>query len=106
RAAGDAHAVSQFSYSLHNAIFAHGTIMLAIDDYFFSVFVFGLQESVKQELDGLKRLAITADETPAFLGVNLKGRIATFVGDFLDLQSEGEITKYRIETILRSYPRF
>ena len=39
RTAGDAHAISEFSNALHDAIFAHGTVVFAIDDDFLSVFV-------------------------------------------------------------------
>src|SRR5438552_3697963 len=106
RTAGDAHALSQLTHPLYNSIFAHGTIMLAVDNDFFSVVVLGLQQPVKQELDGLKRLAITPDETPAFLSVNLQRRVAAFVGSLLDVHHEAEITKHRVEQIFRRHHRF
>ena len=93
RTARDAHAVSQFSDSLHDAIFAHRTVVFAIDNDFFSVFVSGLQQPVKQKLDGLERLAVTSNEAPAFFGINLQRRVATFVGGFLDLHNETEISR-------------
>ncbi len=35
--------------------------MFAIDDHFFGIFVFGLQQSIQQKLDSLERFAIPAD---------------------------------------------
>jgi hypothetical protein len=104
--ARDAHAVSQFPHSLHNAIFAHGAIMLAVDDDFLSVFVPGLEQPIKQKLNRFERLAIASDEAPAFLGVNLQRRIAAFIHGLLDLHNETEITEHGVEQIFRCHHRF
>ena len=61
--------------------------MLAIDDNFFGVLVFGLQQTIQQKLNGLERLAVASDEPPAFFRVNLQRRVAAFVGGLLDRKS-------------------
>src|SRR6266480_24771 len=106
RTTRDANAVSQFSHTLDDAIFAHGTIVFAIYDDLFSVFVSGLQQPVKQKLDGLERLAVASNKAPAFLGVNLQRRIATFIGGFLDLHNETEKAEHGVEQIFRRHHRF
>src|SRR6266853_807926 len=66
RTTGNAYAVCQFSHALHDAIFAHGTVVFAIDDHFFSILVFGLQQPIEQKLDSLESLAVTPDQAAAF----------------------------------------
>ena len=106
RTARDAHTISQFAHPLHNAIFAHGTIMFAIDDDFRGVFVFGLQQPVKQKLDRLQRFAIASNDAPAFLCINLQRRVAAFVGGLVDLHHATEITEHGVEQILGRHHRF
>src|SRR6266496_1344269 len=97
RTAGDAHTLRQFPYPLDDAVFAHGAVMFAIDDYLFSILVPGLQQPVKQKLDGLECLAIASDQASALLGINLQRRVAAFIPGFLDLDNETEITEHGIE---------
>jgi hypothetical protein len=106
RTAGDAHTVCQFSHALHDAIFAHGTVVLTIDDHFFSILVFGLQQPIKQKLDSIERLAVTPDQPAAFLSINLQLQVAAFVRGFLDLHNETEITEHGIEQFFRGHHRF
>ena len=80
--------------------------MFAIDDHFFGVFVPGLQQPVKQKLNGLERLAVASNQAPAFLGINLQRRVAAFVGGFLDVHNKTEITEHRVEEIFRGHHRF
>ena len=80
--------------------------MFAVYDYFFSVLVFRLQQSVKQKLDGFERLTIASDDPPTFLGINLQCRITPFIHGFLDLHDKTEITKHGVEQVFRRHHRF
>ena len=66
RATSDAHAIGQFSHPLHDAVFAHGAVMFAIDDNLFGIFIFSLEQAVQQKLDGLERFTVTANQAAAF----------------------------------------
>ena len=68
--------------------------MFAIDDDFLGVLVSGLQQAIEQELNGLESLAVASDQTPAFLGVNLQRRVATFIGGLLDVHHEPEVPEH------------
>src|SRR5204863_9384264 len=106
RATGNAHTFGQFPNALHDAIFAHGTVMFAIDDNLFGILVSGLQQPVKQKLDSLQRLAVAANQATTFLGINLQRRVAALVTSLLDLHYETEITEQSIEQIFRRHHRF
>ena len=67
--------------------------MFAIDDNFFGVLVSGLQQTIEQKLNGFERLAVASDEPPAFLGVNLQCRVATFIGGLLDFAPRNRGTR-------------
>src|SRR5437016_9922767 len=69
RASGDTHSVSQLTNPLHDSIFPHGTIMLAINNNLLGIFVFRLQQAVKKKLNGVEHFAVATNQTPAFLGV-------------------------------------
>ena len=97
RPAGNTNAIGQFSHALHDAIFAHGAVMFAIDNDLFGIFVFSLEETVQQKLDGLECFPITADQAAAFLGVNLERQVAPFVLHLLDLDNETEVTEHGVE---------
>jgi hypothetical protein len=45
--------------------------MFAIDDDFLGILVPGLQQPVKQKLNGFKRLAVAPNQTATFLCINL-----------------------------------
>src|SRR5581483_11677835 len=106
RTARDTHAFGQLAHALDDSVFAHGTIMFAINDNFGRLLVPGLQQPVEQKLDGLERFAVATDQSPAFLGVDLQGGIAALVGGLLDLNNETEITKHRVEQFLWRHHRF
>ena len=80
--------------------------MLTIDDHFFNILVFGLQQTIKQKLDCIQRLAVTPDQAAAFLGINLQLQVSAFTRGFLDLHNETEITEHRIEQFFRGHHRF
>ena len=80
--------------------------MFAIDDDFFRVPVSGLQQSVKQKLYRLERFSVASDEPPAFLGVNLQGRVATFVRGLLNFHHETEVPEHGVQQIFRRHHRF
>src|SRR5437016_7154599 len=52
RATGNAHTFGQFPNPLHDAVFAHRAVMLAIHYYLFNILIPVLQQSVKQKLHG------------------------------------------------------
>ena len=80
--------------------------MLAIHDYLFSILVPGLQQPVKQKLDGLQRLAVAPNQATTFLRINLQCRVAALITGLLDLHHETEVTQQSIEQILRCHHRF
>src|SRR5262249_4119008 len=80
--------------------------MLAIDDYFLSILVPGLQQPVKQKLDGLQSFAVPSNQATTFLGINLQRWVATLIPGLLDLHNETEIAQHRIEQLLWRHHRF
>ena len=66
--------------------------MLAIHNDFLSILVPGLQQAVKQKLNGFERFAVAPNQATAFLGINLQRRVATLIPGLLDLHHETEIT--------------
>jgi len=80
--------------------------VFAIDDHLFSILVFGLQQPIKQKLDGLERLAVAPDQAAAFLGINLQRRVAAFIRGFLDLHNETEIAEHGVKEFLWGHHRF
>ncbi len=71
--------------------------MFAIDNDLFGIFVFSLEQTVQQKLNGLERFAIAADQAATFLGVNLERQVAAFVFHLLDLDNKTEITEHGVE---------
>jgi hypothetical protein len=97
RAPGDAYSLSQLANALHDSIFAHGTIMLAINNDLLGIFVFRLQQPVEKKLNGVEHFSVTANQTPAFLGVNLQGQISAFALHFRNFHHEAEVAEHGIE---------
>src|SRR5205807_209151 len=50
RSTGNADTLGQFADTLDDTVFAHGTIMFAIDDHLFLVLVFRLEQAIEQKL--------------------------------------------------------
>src|SRR5437868_14514319 len=97
RASGDAYSLSQLANALHNSIFAHGAIMLAIDNDLLGIFVFRLQQPIEKKLNGVEHFAVATNQTPAFLGVNLQSQISAFALHFRDFHHETEVAEHGIE---------
>src|SRR5207302_8530024 len=79
RSAGNADTLGQFADTLDDTVFAHGTIMFAIDDNLFSVLVFCLKQTIEQKLNGFERFTIAADQAPALFRVDLEGEITALI---------------------------
>ena len=97
RTSGDADALGQLTNALHDSIFAHGTIMLAINDDLRRVLVFRLQQPVQQKLNRFEHFSVTTDQAPALLGVNLESKIFAFALHLRDFDHETEVTEHGIE---------
>ena len=97
RSAGNTDTLGQFANTLDDTVFAHRTIMFAIDDNLFGVFVFRLKQAIEQKLNGFKRFAVAADQAPALFRIDLKGEITAFVLHLGDFHHETEVTKNGIE---------
>ena len=97
RTSGCPHPLGQTTNALHDPIFTHGAIHLAINHNFRRVLVFRLQKPVEQKLERFERFPIASNQAAAFLGVNLQDQIARFVLRFFDLHDEAEIAENRVE---------
>ena len=97
RSSAGAHTLCEFADALHDVVFAHRAVHLAIDHNFLRVFVLRLQEAVEQKLQRFERFAVAPNQPVTFLGVNLQDQIARFVLRLFDLNDEAEITKDGVE---------
>src|SRR6266581_9368109 len=82
---------------LHDFVFAHRAIHLAIDDHFGRVFIFCLKKPIEKKLDRLQGFPVASNQAPALLGVNLQGGVAALAACFLDLHDKAEITEHGVE---------
>jgi len=97
RTSGCPDTLGQTTNALHDPIFTHRAIHLAIDHNFRCVFVFRLQKPVEQKLERFQCFAVASNQAAAFLGINLQDQIARLVLRFFDLHDEAEIAKNRVE---------
>src|SRR5438477_13213906 len=86
--AGYADSLGQFTDALDETVFAHGTIMFAIDDNPFSVLVFWLKQAIEQKLNSFERFALAADQAPDFFRVDLEGEVTAIILYLVDFHDK------------------